>query len=106
MPLAFSEGQLEQIKTFAYQLPRHLCSQYLHHLAQLLPRDFGDADVWRAAHKAVHEVMNSHPRRGTCAVSCELKRIALEPFMEAVAEARPPGEMAGEPGRGLPSPPT
>ena len=34
MPLAFSEGQLEQIKTFAYQLPRHLCSQYLHHLAQ------------------------------------------------------------------------
>jgi hypothetical protein len=45
MPLAFSEGQLEQIKTFAYQLSRHLCSQYLHHLAQLLPRDFGDADV-------------------------------------------------------------
>jgi len=43
MPLAFSEGQLEQIKTFACQLPRHLCSQYLHHLAQLLPRDFGDA---------------------------------------------------------------
>jgi hypothetical protein len=39
MPLAFSEGQLEQIKTFAYQLPRHLCSRYLHHLAQLLPRD-------------------------------------------------------------------
>jgi hypothetical protein len=32
MPLAFSEGQLEQIKTFAYQLPRHLCGQYLHHL--------------------------------------------------------------------------
>ena len=59
MPLAFSEGQLEQIKTFAYQLPRHLCSQYLHHLAQLLPRDFGDVDVWRAAHKAVHEV--THP---------------------------------------------
>ena len=59
MPLAFSEGQLAQIKTFAYQLPRHLCSQYLHHLAQLLPRDFGDADVWRAAHKALHEVM--HP---------------------------------------------
>ena len=55
MPLAFSEGQLEQIKTFAYQLPRRLCSQYLHHLAQLLPRDFGDADVWRAAHKAVQK---------------------------------------------------
>jgi hypothetical protein len=27
-----------------------------------LPRDFGDADVWRAAHKAVHEVMHAVPR--------------------------------------------
>ena len=61
MPLAFSEGQLEQIKTFAYQLPRHLCSQYLHNLAQLLPRDFGDADVWRAAHKAVHATGDCTP---------------------------------------------
>ena len=26
MPLAFSEAQLEQIKTFAYQLPHHLCN--------------------------------------------------------------------------------
>ena len=59
MPVAFSETQLEQIKTFAYQLPRHLHSQYLHHLAGLLPRDFGDADVWRAAHKALHEVMTA-----------------------------------------------
>ena len=59
MPLAFSKTQLEKIKTFAYQLPRHLHSQYLHHLAALLPRDFGDADVWRAAHKALHEVMTA-----------------------------------------------
>jgi hypothetical protein len=59
MPLAFSETQLEHIKTFAYQLPRHLHSQYLHHLAKLLPREFGDADVWRAAHKALHEVMTA-----------------------------------------------
>jgi hypothetical protein len=59
MPLAFSKTQLEQIKTFAYQLPRHLHSQYLHHVAELLPRDFGDADVWRAVHKALHEVMTA-----------------------------------------------
>jgi hypothetical protein len=57
MTLAFSRTQLEQIKTFAYQLPRHLHGQYLHHVAELLPRDFGDADVWRAAHKVLHEVM-------------------------------------------------
>jgi hypothetical protein len=44
MPPAFSETQLEQIKTFACQLPRHLHSQYLHHVAELLPSDFGDAD--------------------------------------------------------------
>jgi hypothetical protein len=59
MPLAFSETQLKHIKTFAYQLPRHLHSQYLHHLAELLPCDFGDADVWRAAHKALDEVMTA-----------------------------------------------
>ena len=57
MPLAFSKTQLEQIKTFAYQLPRHLHSQCLHHVAELLPRDFGDADVWRAAR--LHEVMTA-----------------------------------------------
>jgi hypothetical protein len=59
MPLAFSKTQLEQIKTFAYQLPRHLHSQYLHDVAELLPRDFGDADVWRAAHKALHKIMTA-----------------------------------------------
>jgi hypothetical protein len=59
MLLAFNETQLEQIKTFAFQLPYHLRSQYLHHIAKLLPQDFSDADVWRAAHKAVHEVMHA-----------------------------------------------
>jgi hypothetical protein len=60
MLFAFNETQLEQIKTFAFQLPRHLRSEYLHHLAKLLPQDFSDADVWRAAHKAVHEVMRAN----------------------------------------------
>jgi hypothetical protein len=68
MPLAFSETQLEQIKTFACQLPRHLHSQYLHHVAELLPSDFGDADVWRAAHKALHEVITA-PNLGAKRVS-------------------------------------
>ncbi len=58
MSFVFNQTQLEQIKTFAFQLPRHLRSQYLHHLAKLLPHDFSDADVWRAAHKAVHMVMH------------------------------------------------
>jgi hypothetical protein len=62
MRLAFNETQIEQITTFAYQLPRHLRSQYVHHLAKLLPHDFSDADVWRAAHKAVHEVMAAATR--------------------------------------------
>jgi hypothetical protein len=70
MSLAFNETQLEQIKTFAFQLPQHLRSQYLHHLAKLLPHDFSDADVWRAAHKAVHEVMHAATR---------VEQSALEP---------------------------
>jgi transposase len=45
MPLAVSEGQLEQIKTFAYQLRRHLCSQYLHHSPSCCRATLG-ADVW------------------------------------------------------------
>jgi hypothetical protein len=57
MLFAFNGTQLEQIKTFAFQLPHHLRSQYLHHLAKLLPQDFSDADVWRAAHKAANEVV-------------------------------------------------
>jgi hypothetical protein len=55
MPFAFSETQLEQIKTFASSCPRHLHSQYLHHVAELLSQDFDDADLWHAAHKALHE---------------------------------------------------
>ena len=54
--LAFSDAQLAQIKTAAFQLPHHLRSEYLRRLAELLPPDFGDADVWRAAHRAVREV--------------------------------------------------
>jgi hypothetical protein len=50
--------------------PQHLRSQYLHHLAKLLPHDFSDADVWRAAHKAVHEVMHAATR---------VEQSALEP---------------------------
>ena len=68
---AFNSTQLEQIKTFAFQLPHHLRSQYLHHLSKLLPQDFSDADVWRAAHKAVHEVMDAATR---------VQRRALEPM--------------------------
>ena len=79
MPLAFSEAQLEQIKTFACQLPRHLCSQYLHHLAQLLPRDFGDADVWRAAHKAVQEVMHAATRGEERALGSRLSWAKAQP---------------------------
>jgi hypothetical protein len=71
MLLAFNETQLEQIKTFAFQLPYHLRSQYLHHLAKLLPQDFSDADVWRAGHKAVHEVMNTATRVGQRAVRAD-----------------------------------
>jgi hypothetical protein len=28
-------------------------------LADLLPQDYGDADVWRCAHKAVREVLTA-----------------------------------------------
>jgi hypothetical protein len=35
---------------------RHLRAQFLSRLAELLPQDYGDADLWRAAHKAVQEV--------------------------------------------------
>jgi hypothetical protein len=93
MPLAFSEGQLEQIKTFAYQLPRHLCSQYLHHLARLLPRDFGDADVWRAAHKAVQEVMHAATRGEERALGSRLSWAKAQPHARPTA----PGHFSAAP---------
>jgi hypothetical protein len=41
------------VKTIAAQVPRHLRAHFLSRLAELLPPEFGDADVWRCAHKAV-----------------------------------------------------
>ena len=93
MPLAFSEAQLEQIKTFACQLPRHLCSQYLHRLAQLLPRDFGDADVWRAAHKAVQEVMHAATRGEERALGSRLSWAKAQPHPGPTA----PGHFSAAP---------
>ena len=37
MLFAFNETQFEQIRTFAFQLPYDLRSQYVRHLAKLLP---------------------------------------------------------------------
>jgi hypothetical protein len=38
---------------------RHLRPQFLSRLAELLPPDYGDADLWRAAHQAVQEVLTA-----------------------------------------------
>jgi hypothetical protein len=54
-----TEPQLAQVKTIAAQVPRHLRPQYLRRLAELLPQDYGDGDVWRAAHQAVQEVLTT-----------------------------------------------
>jgi hypothetical protein len=59
MPIALTEPQLAQVKTIAAQVPRHLRPQYLRRLAELLPQDYGDGDVWRAAHQAVQEVLTT-----------------------------------------------
>jgi hypothetical protein len=56
---AFNHSQLAQIKLTGFQLPHHLRGEYLRHLSELLPKDYGDADVWRAAHRAVREVMRA-----------------------------------------------
>jgi hypothetical protein len=47
------------VKTIAAQVPRHLRAHFLSRLAELLPPEFGDADVWRCAHKAVQEVLTA-----------------------------------------------
>ena len=60
--LAFSDAQLEQIKTAAFQLPHHLRSQYLQRLAELLPTGYGDADVWRCAYRVAREIMAAGAR--------------------------------------------
>jgi hypothetical protein len=62
MVLAFSDDQIDQIKTAAAQVPPALRDAYLRRLSELLPQDFGDADVWRASHRAACEIMEA-PRK-------------------------------------------
>jgi hypothetical protein len=57
MPIALTTPQLDQVGAIAAQVPRHLRAQYLQRLAELLPPDYGDGDLWRAAHQAVQEVL-------------------------------------------------
>jgi hypothetical protein len=60
--IGFTDTQIEQIRATAAQNPRRLRDEYLRLLAQLLDgKDFGNADVWRAAHAAAREVLR--PRR-------------------------------------------
>jgi len=57
--LAFTDAQLAQIRMTATQIPRRLRDAYLQRVVQLLNgRDFGDADVWRAARAAAGEIMH------------------------------------------------
>ena len=51
MPIALTAPQLDQIKTIAAQVPRPLRVQFLSRLAELLPPDYGDGDLWRARTK-------------------------------------------------------
>jgi hypothetical protein len=63
-PIALSDSQLAEIKTAAYTLPPFLRGEYLQRIAKLLPAQFDDADVWRAAHRAARElVLNGASRR-------------------------------------------
>jgi len=57
MPIALTTPQLNQVRTIAAQVPRHLRAQFLSRLAEFLPQEFGDGDLWRAAHRAVQEVL-------------------------------------------------
>jgi hypothetical protein len=43
MPIALTAPQLDQIKTIAAQVPRHLRAQFLSRLAELLPPDMAMA---------------------------------------------------------------
>jgi hypothetical protein len=61
-----TKPQLDQVTTIAAQVPRiaaqvprHLRAQFLSRFAELLPQDYGDADLWRAAHKAAQEVLTA-----------------------------------------------
>jgi hypothetical protein len=55
--IAFTHSQLQQIKTCAFQLPYGLRRRFWRRVAELLPQDFGDADVWRAGHAAARDTM-------------------------------------------------
>ena len=65
--LVFTDAQLAQIKMSAFQIPGHLRGRYRRRVAELLPKDFGDADVWRAAHRAAREIMQAPSRPSTTA---------------------------------------
>jgi hypothetical protein len=57
--IAFTDAQLQQIMTAAYQIPRALRRRYLERVSELLAdRDFGDGDVHRAARAAAGEIMH------------------------------------------------
>jgi hypothetical protein len=62
LPIALTDAQLKQIKLSAFQIPYSLRGAYLRRLAELLPRAFGDADVWRASHQAAREIMRTSDR--------------------------------------------
>ena len=64
--IALTHSQLQQIKTCAFQLPYHLRDRFHRRVSELLPRDFGDADVWRAAHAAARETWRA-PEKGFAA---------------------------------------
>jgi hypothetical protein len=63
LPIVLKDAQLQQIKLSAFQIPYALRGVYLRRLAELLPKEFGDADVWRASHQAAREVMHAPGRR-------------------------------------------
>src|SRR5262249_41977637 len=42
MPIALTTPQLNQVRTIAAQVPRHLRAQFLSRLAELLPQEFGE----------------------------------------------------------------
>jgi hypothetical protein len=57
MVLGFSDAQLAEIRMSAAQLPPWMRSAYLCRLVALLPNDFGDGDVHRAAIAAARQLL-------------------------------------------------
>jgi hypothetical protein len=59
MAIAFTDAQLRQVMTAAYQIPRVLRRRYLQRVSELLNgRDFGDGDVHHAARAAAGEILH------------------------------------------------